>query len=145
MAITIREMDIEDYKPVLELWQNLEGIGLSGADEREEIHRFLLRNPGLSFSAWDGEKNVGAVLCGHDGRRGYIYHLAVAQSHRRRGLGHELIRRCLSTLDTIGIQKCHIFVYTENHDAIEFWKAIGWFDRADLNVMSQNIPPNAKS
>jgi ribosomal protein S18 acetylase RimI-like enzyme len=145
MAITIREMDAEDYEPVLKLWQNTEGIGLSGADEREAIHSFLLRNPGLSFSAWDDGKIVGAVLCGHDGRRGYIYHLAVAQHHRRRGLGQDLARRCLSSLDAIGIQKCHIFIFAENQDAIEFWKAIGWFDRMELIIMSQNIPPEAKS
>jgi ribosomal protein S18 acetylase RimI-like enzyme len=145
MAITVREMDIEDYESVLKLWQNTDGIGLSSADERSAIHSFLLRNPGLSFTVRDGGKVVGAVLCGHDGRRGYIHHLAVAQSHRRLSIGQDLVRRCLSSLDAIGIQKCHIFVFAENHDAIEFWNAIGWFDRKELMVMSQNIPPVFKS
>ena len=81
--IVIQEMTIDDYDEVKSIWRKSNGIELSGADTRESINRFLERNPGLSFVARDGDQLVGVVLCGHDGRRGYIDHLAVRQSYRR--------------------------------------------------------------
>ena len=82
MTVSIREMTIDDYDEVFALWQVSEGVGLSTADERDEIAIYLHRNPGTSFVALDGGQLVAAVLCGHDGRRGYIHHLAVKKSHR---------------------------------------------------------------
>jgi len=139
MSIVIREMAIEDYDEVLALWQTSEGVGLSDADSEEGLARFLDRNPGLSFVACDGEHLVGAVLCGHDGRRGYIHHLAVSKPHRRKGLGRALVGRCLSALRRDGIGKCHIFVFGDNNDTIAFWKSIGWTQRVELMMMSQYI------
>ncbi len=137
MSIVIREMTIQDYDQVLTLWQASEGVGLSDADSEESIACYLERNPDISFVAHDGEHLVGAVLCGHDGRRGYIHHLAVSQSHRRQGLGRALVERCLSALRRDGIDKCHIFVFADNRDTIAFWKSIGWTQRVELIVMSQ--------
>jgi len=139
MGIMIWEMAINDYDEVLALWRASEGIGLSDADSRESIARFLERNPGLSFVAYDGQHLIGAVLCGHDGRRGYIHHLAVAKSHRRQGLGRALVGRCLSAVQREGIGKCHIFVFGDNKDAIAFWEKIAWIERVELVMMSQNI------
>jgi ribosomal protein S18 acetylase RimI-like enzyme len=132
MGIVIREMSIQDYDEVLALWRASEGVGLSDADSEEGVARFLDRNPGLSFVAWDGEHLVGVVLCGHDGRRGYIHHLAVSKPHRRQGLGRALVERCLSALRRAGIGKCHIFVFADNQDTIAFWKKIGWTQRVEL-------------
>jgi ribosomal protein S18 acetylase RimI-like enzyme len=137
MSIVIREMAIQDYDEVLALWRTSEGVGLSDADSEEGVARFLARNPGLSFVARDGEHLVGAVLCGHDGRRGYIHHLAVSESHRRQGLGRALVARCLSALRRDGIGKCHIFVFADNQDTLTFWKSIGWTQRVELVMMSQ--------
>ena len=133
----MREMTIHDYEDVLALWQASEGVGLSDADSEESIAGYLHRNPGLSFVAHDGEHLVGAVLCGHDGRRGYIHHLAVSESHRRQGLGRALAERCLSALRRDGIDKCHIFVFAANRDTSAFWKSIGWTQRVELVMMSQ--------
>ena len=137
MSIVIREMVIQDYDEVLAFWQTSEGVGLSDADSEESIARYLDRNPGLSFVARDGERLVGAVLCGHDGRRGYIHHLSVSESHRRRGLGRALVERCLSALRRAGIDKCHLFVFADSQDTIAFWKSIGWTQRVELVMMSQ--------
>ena len=137
MNIVIREMVIQDYDEVLALWQTSEGVGLSDADSEESIGLYLNRNPGLSFVARDGEHLVGAVLCGHDGRRGYIHHLAVSKSHRRQGLGCALVERCLSALRRDGIGKCHIFVFAGSQDTSAFWKSIGWTRRVELVMMSQ--------
>ena len=135
--MVIREMTIRDYDQVVGLWQSSEGVGLSDADSREGVARFLERNPGLSFVARDGQHLVGVVLCGHDGRRGYIHHLAVSKSHRRQGLGRALVERCLSALRRDGIDKCHLFVFAANGDAITFWKNVGWTERVELIMMSQ--------
>ncbi len=133
----IRAMTIHDYDAVIALWQSTDGVGLSDADSREAIGRYLARNPGLSFTAWDGDLLVGAVLCGHDGRRGYVYHLAVRPSHRRQGIGKALAARCLDALAAEGIDKCHLFVFAVNADAIVFWQRVGWEQRVDLVVMSR--------
>ncbi len=139
MSIVTREMTIQDYDEVLALWQTSEGVGLSDADSEEGVARFLDRNPGLSFIARDGEHLVGAVLCGHDGRRGYIHHLTVSTSHRHQGLGRALVTRCLSALRRAGIGKCHIFVFDDNQDTIAFWKNTGWTQRVELVMMSRYV------
>ncbi len=139
MAVEIRPMTIADYDQVYALWQACEGVGLSAADEPQAIRAYLERNPGLSAVALDGGRVVGTVLCGHDGRRGYIHHLAVAQSHRRRGIGRALVERILSALMAQGIQKCHLFVFGENRQAIAFWERVGFSQRVELVMMSRQI------
>lgn len=136
MSIQIHEMTIADYDEVRVLWQQSEGIDLSGADSRSSITRFLERNPGLSFVARDGDLLVGAVLCGHDGRRGYIDHLAVLKSHRLHGIGRMLASRCLYSLMQNGIQKWNLFVREDNQEAIAFWSKLGWQQRVELVTMS---------
>jgi N-acetylglutamate synthase len=133
----IRQMHIADYDPVLALWQATEGLGLSGADQQPAIARYLQRNPGMSFVAVNDGQIVGAALCGHDGRRGYLHHLAVAPACRHKGLGRQLVERCLAALSAAGIDKCHLFVFGENAPAVAFWKRVGWTQRVDLVVMSR--------
>jgi len=139
MSIELREMTIDDYESVYSVWKASEGIGLSDADSKEGIKRFLDRNPGLSYVALDEGPIVGAALCGHDGRRGYIHHLAVVKSHRKKGIGRSLVGRCVFALMQIGISKCHLFVYDENQDAIDFWEKVGWSQRVELMMMSQHF------
>ena len=136
MTVQYDEMIVLDYPDVLSLWQKSEGIGLSGADTIEAISAYLARNPGHSFVARQDGLIVGAVLCGHDGRRGYMHHLAVQPSYRRLGIGQALVEHCLDRLKAVGIDKCHIFVYTSNQAGQEFWKKIGWAKRTNLALMS---------
>ena len=139
MAFSIQSMRIEDYQEVISLWQGTEGVGLSAADSEEGIDLFLRHNPGHSFTArWEG-RLVGAVICGCDGRRGYIHHLAVEKASRKKGIGKSLTAACLASLAERGIQKCHIFVYEDNQPAIAFWEKIGWSWRKELILMSKNI------
>ncbi len=137
MPIEIREMSISDYEAVFALWKSSEGLGLSDADSKEGIKRFLERNPNLSFIAVEDEKIVGAALCGHDGRRGYIHHLAVTPEQRCQGIGRSLVGRCMYALMRIGIGKTHLFVFGENQDAIDFWERVGYSQRVELVMMSQ--------
>jgi ribosomal protein S18 acetylase RimI-like enzyme len=141
MNVTIQEMTLNDYDEVRALWQASEGIDLSGADSRSSIARFLERNPGLSFVARVDGELVGAVLCGHDGRRGYLDHLVVKFSHRRQGIGRLLASRCIYQLIQNRIQKWHLFVREDNQDAIKFWSKLGWQERVELISMSN---PNAQ-
>ncbi len=139
MSIEIREMTITDYENAIALWKASAGVGLSNADSKEHIAQFLERNPSLSFVAYDGAQLVGTVLSGHDGRRGYIHHLAIRASHRGDGLGRELVAWSLKRLKVIGIDKCHIFVYADNHNAIAFWERVGWTLRTELVIMSKSL------
>jgi putative acetyltransferase len=139
MSVAIREMRITDYDEAIALWQATEGVGLSTADSREAITRYLARNPGMSFVARQEGLLVGAVLCGHDGRRGYLHHLAVQAGCRGQGLGKALVERCLSALAAEGIDKCHLFVYKTNEGGRAFWRKTGWFDRDTLVLMSKDI------
>lgn len=137
--VEIHEMTMDDYAAAAALWTSVDGVGLSDADTPSGIAQYLRRNPGLSFVARDGGQLVGAVLCGHDGRRGYLHHLAVANSCRRRGVGRALVQRCLAGLGSMGIDKCHLFVFATNHAAIAFWEEIGWEQRGDLVIMSRFV------
>ncbi len=139
MKIEIRPFLMEAYDHVFALWQQSEGIGLSEADSAASIQAYLNRNPGMSFVATADGAVIGAVLCGHDGRRGYIHHLAVQPQSRRRSVGRQLVDQCLSALQREGIRKCHIFVYNQNQDGMAFWKSVGWTPRSDLSLISKNI------
>ena len=122
----IRPMNIEDYESVVTLWRNTEGIVLSDTDEREPMQRFLSRNPGLSLVACCRDELAGAVLCSHDGRRGYIHHLATRKQFRRQGIGSALVQESLSRLGRDGIRKCNIFILPENREGVAFWQRNGF-------------------
>ncbi len=138
MTPKIRLMTIEDYSSVLKLWQQLPGIGLSSADSKEAIAQFLDYNPATCFVLEEDQQIVGTVLGGFDGRRGYIYHMAVAVSHRRQGWGKKLIEICMSKLKQRGAEKSHLFVYAENLPARKFWERCGWIQRDELIIMSKD-------
>jgi ribosomal protein S18 acetylase RimI-like enzyme len=137
--VQITEMTPADYDAAIALWQATEGIGLSGADSRECITAFLKRNPGLSLVARSNGALAGAVLCGNDGRRGFLHHLAVAPEFRHRGIGTRLVETCLSRLGALGIQKCHIFVLADNQEGAGFWQTLGWIERPGIKMMSKDI------
>lgn len=138
MQIGYAKMTCGDYDEVVALWTGVEGVGLDDdSDSRESIEAYLVRNPGLSFVARDEDKIIGAVLCGHDGRRGYLHHLAVAESHRCQGIGKALVEKCISALRAIGINKCNIMVFDDNSDGLGFWDADGWNKRPDLVLMQK--------
>jgi len=138
-SLHITEFDINIYDQVYTLWQGCEGIGLSAADEKKNIQRYLDQQQGMSFVAIVEDYVVGAVLCGHDGRRGYLHHLAVHQDYRGKGIGRKLVDRCLYALKRAGIQKCHLFSLSGNTEGELFWGAIGWYPRSDLGVFSKEI------
>lgn len=137
--ITFREMHITDYEAVYGLWKNTPGLGLSRADSQGSMDLFFTQNPGLSLVAEKEGQIIGTILCGQDGRRGYLYHLTIRKEERRMGLGRRLIDRALERLKALGINKCHLFVFRENQEGIDFWKGLGWEERLDIQVMSKGL------
>ena len=125
-SIDFSPMAIDDYDKVLELWRGAPGVWVSEADARKRIAFYLERNPGMSFVARDTGRIVGAILGGHDGRRGLLHHLAVAPNCRRRGIGRRLVERSLAALSAAGITRCFAFVLHDNPEGLRFWESIGW-------------------
>ena len=126
--IKTREFSIEHYDAAFQLWQRVEGLEIAEGDDRESVAQFLERNPRLSRVALDGSAVVGVVLCGHDGRRGHIYHLAVDPAYRGSGLGKRLVKECLKRLRAAGVVRAIILVADNNLGGAEFWKRAGWED-----------------
>lgn len=140
MEFTIRELKMADYESVMKLWLSTEGMAIGDKDSRSNMDGFLQRNPRLSFVAEDpAGEIVGALLCGHDGRRGYLHHLAVRVDCRRKGIGGRLVKQCLSQLLAVGIKKCHLFAFVDNHKGIEFWLGQKFQGRAELVLLSRTL------
>jgi len=140
--ITIRAMRPEDYDSVHALWMTIRGFGIRSIDDsREEIERFLARNPMTSAVAVDGAgasegtegKIIGAILCGHDGRQGCFYHVCVEKPYRRRGIGTKMAAFCMEALRREKINKIALIAFTKNDAGNAFWKQIGWTFRGDCN------------
>jgi ribosomal protein S18 acetylase RimI-like enzyme len=126
LEYTIRSMTLDNYNEAVQLWRDTEWISLSDTDAREPMKLFLDRNPGLSLVVRDGNKLIGTILCSHDGRRGYLHHLAVDKRYRRQGIGSKLVQRCLTALAKEGIIKCNIYFLEENEAGMAFWARNGF-------------------
>ena len=100
---------------------------------------FLERNAGFCFVAVEAGTIIGTILCGNDGRRGYLYHLAVDPNLRRRGIGKRLLDRSLQALKVSGIDKSHIMVFGSNESGLQFWQGAGWKTRPEIVLMSYDI------
>jgi ribosomal protein S18 acetylase RimI-like enzyme len=138
-AFRLRPMTPQDYDQVISLLSGTPAIVLREADALEAVARFLARNPGCSFVVLGAGSIVGCVFGGHDGRRGYLHHLAVMPAHRRRGLGRRLVSASLDALANEGIHKAHIDILDGNAPAQDFWEAIGWTRRSDLMRYSTTV------
>lgn len=138
--VTLRPMTLDDYDVVYPLWLSTPGLGVTEADSREGLSAFLLRNPEFSWVAVSNESTiVGTVLCGHDGRRGFLYHLVVVPEWRNRGVAQRLVANCLSRLHSIGIQKCNLFMFRDNELGAGFWANNGWCFRNDLSILQRLV------
>lgn len=130
----IRIMTIEDYDKVYELWRKIKGFGIRSIDDsRVGIEQFLKRNPTTSIVAEENGKIVGSILCGHDGRRGCLYHVCVDEEYRRRGIGKAMVVKAMEALQAENINKVSLIAFTQNDIGNSFWRTIGWEKREDLN------------
>ena len=134
--ITLREMQISDYHEVMQLLENTEGVVLREADSYDAIKIYLERNPQLNYVAYHDDTIVGCIMAGHDGRRGYLQHLAVDSRYRQKGIARKLVNRTISELELISINKSHIFILKDNDKARVFWEKLGWKKRDDIDMYS---------
>ena len=138
--VTIREMTIEDYDDVYRLWRNTQGMGLNTADDsRAGIETYLRRNPNTCFVSLEEGEIIGAILSGHDGRRGFIYHLTVSVKHRGKKIGSALVAKAMDALEKEGIHKVALVVFEKNEGGNLFWEKLGFNSREDLIYRNKNI------
>lgn len=130
----VRVMTIEDYEGVFALWSKIKGFAIRSIDDSKDgVSRFLRRNPTTSMVAVEDGKIVGAILCGHDGRRGCLYHVCVDPEYRLRGIGKEMVVNCMQALRDEEINKVSLIAFSVNDIGNAFWHRIGWTERLDLN------------
>lgn len=132
--VIIRVMTMEDFDEVHALWMEIHGFGIRSIDDsREGVERFLRRNPTTSMAAVADGKIVGAILCGHDGRRGCLYHVCVKEAYRKHGIGQKLVQACLEALKSEQINKVNLIAFKKNEVGNRFWQGLGWTFREDVN------------
>ena len=132
--IVIVPMKPEDYDDVRALWMTIRGFGIRALDDsREDIERFIARNPTTSVVARVGNRIVGSILCGSDGRQGALYHVCVAKDYRRRGIGTQMVAFCMHQLRYMGINKVSLIAFTTNEAGNAFWNKIGWTKKTNVN------------
>ena len=134
MDILIRTLELEDYEQVYKLWTEIKGFGIRSIDDsREGVERFLKRNPTTSVVAVQNGRIIGNILCGHDGRTGFFYHVCVAREYRKHGIGCRMVRQAIEALEREGVSKVSLIAFKQNLVGNAFWQGIGWTEREDLN------------
>ena len=136
----VRAMSIADYEEVYDLWMSIQGFGIRSMDDSKEgIRVFLKRNPTTSAVDVEDGRIAGAVLCGHDGRRGCLYHVCVSQKYRRQGIGKKMVAFCLEALRKEQISKVSLNAFVINQVGNSFGQKTGWNNRTDLNYYDFNL------
>ncbi len=129
--VELLPMTTADYDEVRALWMTISGFGIRTLDDsREDIERFIQRNPTTSVVAKSKGRIVGSILCGSDGRQGALYHVCVSKEYRRRGIGTQMVAYCMRQLSNMGINKVSLIAFRSNDVGNAFWKGIGWTQSA---------------
>ena len=139
MGISISIMEVKDIPASIELWKNMKGRAIRGSDNIRDLSEHVKMNPKHNFIATSEDQLVGTVLGGYDGRRGYIYHLAVHEDFRRKDTGRELMEKCFQSFREIHVTKCHMMVLKDNTGAQDFYSKIGCEPRDEILVFSKTL------
>lgn len=133
-TISIREMTMDDFEKVHALWMQIHGFGIRSMDDaRAGVERFIRRNPTTSIVAVQGDEILGTILCGHDGRRGCLYHVCVHENYRKHGIGKRMVEACLAALKKEQISRVNLIAFRNNEIGNQFWNGMGWNFREDVN------------
>lgn len=139
----IRTMKLEDYDRIYELWSGMKGFGIRTIDDSKEgVEKFIKRNPDTSVVAQEKGRIIGTILCGHDGRRGCMYHVCVAKEYRKHGVGHKMALEAMERLKKEGINKVSLIAFRSNGVGNEFWRRLGWTFRKDINYYDFSLNEN---
>jgi ribosomal protein S18 acetylase RimI-like enzyme len=138
--VVLREFRLPgDYAEVIELWEHAgPGIHVRRSDQIEELSKKLTRDPDLFLIAEAGGKIIGTVMGGFDGRRGMVYHLAVEETLRNKGIGAKLMEELERRLKAKGCIRSYLMVTTDNQDAIHFYQKRGW-EEMDIHVLAKDL------
>jgi len=136
--VKLREFKLSDWEDAWQLWEAQIKEGNDASWKKEKVDSFLKRNPELSLVAIIDGKLSATVMCGFDGRRGYVYHLAVADVNKRKGIGTALMKLAVAKLKAVGAGKIHLMVFMENECAKKFYHKLGFHDRDDVVLMSNS-------
>ncbi len=139
MGFTFEAMRMDDYPEMVALWQSIPTIGLNKEDEEEKIGAYLLRNPQQSFTCKEDGRIIGTILCGNDGRRAFIYHLAVLPACRRQGVARKLVCLALEKQKSLGMEKCAVFIMAENESGKSFWARLGFTAVREADTLAKNF------
>lgn len=145
MDFVLREVTVEDFSQVLHLWESVEGVVLTDTDDPPNLEDYLSRNPGLSTVAEFRGELIAVVLCGHDGRRGYLHHLAVRADSRNRGVGRAMVDRCMERLAGCGIKRCNLFILNDHATARDFWQRDDWIEWPEIRLLQKETSPQNES
>lgn len=141
MNITIRTMEIRDYDEVYALWQTIHGFAIRSIDDSfKGIEKFLKRNPATSVVAVAQGKIVGTILCGHDGRCGYFYHVCVHADFRKENVGERMVEAAKERLRAENICRVNLVAFKKNAAGNAFWQNLGWNER-DINYYDYILNP----
>jgi ribosomal protein S18 acetylase RimI-like enzyme len=124
----VREFRSRDGDALRALWSEVDFHSVG--DDDASLRRFAARCPGLLLVAAQGERIIASALGGWDGRRGWIYHVATAPSHRRQGHATRLVREVEARLRALGCPRANVLVRLDNPDGARFWEALGYADRS---------------
>ena len=139
----VRTMNLNDYEEVYALWNSIEGFGIRTLDDSfEGVEIFLKRNPNTCAVAIEDGKIVGAILCGHDGRRASLYHVCVDKNYRRHGIGKQMVEFCLERLKEEKINKVSLNAFVTNKVGNAFWQRMGWTLRSDMYYYDYTLNEN---
>lgn len=133
-SVILRPMTPQDFDEVHDLWMTIQGFGIRSLDDgKEDVTRFIKRNPTTSVVAVSDGRIVGSILCGNDGRQGCLYHVCVEKQFRRMGIGTQMVGYCMRELRELGINKVTLVAFKRNDGGNAFWRKIGWKKREDFN------------
>lgn len=136
--MNIRKMLISDYEKVYDLWMSCKNMGFNDLDDSKAgVKKFLDRNPNTSFVAEEENKIIGIILSGHDGRRGYIYHVCVREECRNKKIGSQPVSKSPEALKNEGINKVALLVFNKNEIGNAFWQKQGFIERVDVKYRNK--------
>ena len=139
MEITYHKIEKKHHEELVELWKNTPGVKVREDDNKEGFLRLLHRNEGCSFLAMDAGKIVGSILCGIDGKRAYIYHMAIKAGYRNQQIGTKLVSMVREKAKEFGVSKCSFVIFKNNSSGEQFWKSLGAVKRADLDYYDLDV------
>ncbi|MCL2254192.1 MAG: GNAT family N-acetyltransferase [Lachnospiraceae bacterium] len=138
----LKPMTIRHYPALQALWQSIKAFSINSIDDsREGIAAFLTRNPKTSVVCEQNGEIIGSILCGHDGRRGYFYHVCVSEDSRMQGIGKAMVDYCIEALKKENITKVSLLTFTHNRLGNTFWEKLGFTKRNDINLYDYLLNP----